>query len=92
MIITWLPVYDHRPISWAQPEKDKVIIEYRGRTVAVDCSDESIVEYELETPVNNFIGRAWREDGVLHLEMPSYGRLNEAKTIDHGEDRVLTWK
>jgi len=92
MIIHWVPCYDHRPASWMQPEKDKIIVEWNGRSVAVDFSDAGIVEYDLEPPVLDFIHKAWREDGVLHLVMPSFGRLNESVTIDHGEDRVLTWR
>ena len=92
MIIHWIPVYDNRPISWTQPEPDKLIVEYRGRSVAIDFSDPAIVEYDLEAPVNDFVGKAWREHGVLHLEMPCYGLLSEIKVKDHGEERILSWR
>ena len=92
MIIHWKPCYDHRPISRTQPEKDKIVIRYRGQIVAIDFSDSEIIEYKIERPALNFVNKAWREDGVLHLEVPSYGGLQWPKIIDHGEEELLTWR
>lgn len=92
MIVEWKPCYDHRPISWTQPEPDKLVIEHMGKTIAVDLSDTTIVEYELESPVTDYVHRAWREDGVLHLRMPSYGPLKEDVTINHGDEERITWQ
>ena len=92
MIIHWVPCYDHRPASFTQPEKDKIIAKWYKYEFEVDFSDENIVKFILEPPVTNLIHEAWREDGVLHLQIPSFGRLAEPVTIDHGEDEVLTWR
>lgn len=92
MVIHWIPCYDHRPATWTQEEKDKLRVTWNGQEVAVDFSDTSIIEFELEAPVTNVIHKAWREDGVLHLRCPSFGPLKEPKTIDHGDDRIITWR
>lgn len=91
MIIHWSPCYDHRPISRTQPEPEKIVITHGGRTLAVDFSDSRIVEFDLEPPVTNYVHRAWREGGVLHLAMPSYGRLPREVVIDHEDEEVLSW-
>ena len=91
MIIEWVPCYDHRPAVWTQPEKDKIVVTWRGKTTAIDLSDDSIVEYEIEPPVNTYVHKAWREDGVLHVQLPTLDRLSNAVTIDHGEKKELTW-
>lgn len=92
MVIHWVPCYDHRPLSCRQPEPDKITAEWLCYNIAVDFSDTNIIEYELEPPVTNLIHKAWREDGVLHLQMPALGNLREPKTIDHGTDEVITWR
>ena len=91
MIIHWIPCYDHRSLKVEQPGQNKIIVTWNGRTVAVDFSDETIVKYELEQPVTNYIHKAWRENGVLHLQIPSFGNLKEPTTIDHGEAKELSW-
>ena len=92
MIIHWTPCYDNNPISWMQPEPDRLVIQHRGRTTAIDFADSTIVEYELEPPELDYVHRAWRENGVLHLRMPSYGRLSSEKTIDHGIEERISWQ
>ena len=92
MIIHWSPCYDDKSISWSQPEPNKLVIEHRGKTIAVDFSNPEIVEYEPKYPVHDYVCKAWREGGVLNLNMPCYGRLAKPITKDHGEDEVLTWR
>jgi len=92
MTIHWTPCYDNRPISRTQPEPDRLVIKHRGKVIAIDFSDEAIVEYELEEPVSNYVSRAWRVAGVLHLLMPSYDRLKADVVIDHGEQEAITWR
>lgn len=92
MIIHWTPCFDHRPISWTQPETDRIIIHHVGKTIALDLSESAIVEYEIPPEAIDYIHRAWREGGVLHLQMPSYGPLREDVTIDHGEEKEITWR
>jgi len=92
MIIHWTVCYDHRPARFEQPEKDKLVASWNGKEVAIDFSDPEIVEYELTGDLLVFVHRAWREDGELNLIMPSLGPLDEPRTIDHGEDKVLSWR
>jgi hypothetical protein len=58
----------------------------------VDFSDKTIVKFELEPPVTNLIHKAWRENGVLHLQMPALGDLLRPITIDHGTEEEITWQ
>jgi len=58
----------------------------------VDFSDPGI-EYEIPEEVADVVHKAWREteDGPLHVQVPSLGRLSEEVTIDFGEQVELSW-
>lgn len=92
MVVHWLPIYHHLKITWEQPEKDKLIITSGSTVMRLDFTDDSLVEYNIPSPYNDYVNKAWREQGELHLSILSRGRLGTKITIDHGEDKVLTWK
>jgi len=91
MIIHWIPCYDHRLATWEQPAKDKIIVSWNGRKVAVDFSDTSIVEFDLDDKVKELIHKAWREGGILHLELPCFGKMKEETVVDYGEEERIKW-
>jgi hypothetical protein len=66
--------------------------QWRGKVYECDFSDPG-VEYEIPDEVRDVVHKAWRdtEDGPLHLQVPSLGRLSSEVTIDHGADEVLGW-
>lgn len=92
MIIVWTPCYDNKPMTVRQPEPDKLVIHHRDTVLALDFSDSSIVRYDRAEPYAAYIHRAWREEGVLHLRMPSFGPLREDVTIDYGTEETITWR
>ena len=92
MICHYTPCGTKSPAKWSQPSVDVLACEWRGKVYECDFSDPGI-EYEIPDEVRDVVHKAWREtdDGPLHVQVPSLGRLSQEATIDHGTDEVLGW-
>ena len=92
MIIHWTPCGDNRQAEWSQPSPDVLACTWRGKEYGVDFSDTSIVEYEIPESARSVVHGAWRENGVLHLKLPSLANgLSQDTTVDAGESEGLSW-
>lgn len=90
MIVTYEPCATKQPAKWIQPAPDQLRCEWRGKVYEVDFNDPG-VEYEIPDEVRDVVHKAVRKNGVLHLVVPSLGRLKEPVTIDHGTEETLGW-
>ncbi len=89
MIITWTSIHSRRTPAYSQPELD--VLAVAG--AELDFSDKSIVECEIPEAYRDYVTRAWRESGELHLHLLVHTReaLFADRTIDYGESEVLSW-
>ncbi len=61
----------------------------------LDFTDKSIAEYDIPEDYRDYVQKAWRENGMLHLRvLAHYGAGNAItveRTIDYGEREELSW-
>ncbi len=89
MIIHWTPIRSpHRP-GYSQPEPDVLAVV----GAELDFTDRKIAEYDIPEDYRDYVQKAWREDGVLHLRVLAHYQAENAitveRTIDYGEREEL---
>lgn len=92
MIVHYVPCYvrPHAAAVWSQPAPDCIRCEWLGNVYEVDFTDDAM-EYEIPEGPDDVIHAAWRENGVLHVQVGARGDLAEPTTIDHGTEEQLGW-
>ena len=90
MIITWTSIRSPHKPGYSQPEPDTITVG----PLILDFSDPGIVEYDVSDHTD-YVQKAWREDGVLHLRVLAHYQAENAitveRTIDYGEREELSW-
>jgi len=88
MTVTFTPIRSGRNVSYSQPRPD--VLAINGDEL--DMSDTQYVEYDIPPEFRDYVQRAWREDGELHLRLLAhYGprnALREEKTAQYGIGEV----
>ncbi len=96
MTIHWTSIRSKRNPDYSQPEPDVLMV----MGAELDFTDTTKVEHELPEPDDkkwgwsrDYVQKAWREDGVLHLHLLAHTReaLFADRTIDYGEREELLW-
>lgn len=91
MIIYWTPIRSKAQPGYSQPEPDVLVV----MGVELDFTDASIAEYDIPENYRDYVQRAWREDGVLHLRVLAHYQAGNAitveRTIDYGKGEELSW-
>jgi len=96
MIVTWASIRSKRTPAYSQPEPD--VLAVMG--AELDFSDKTKVNYELPESddkkwgwVRDYVQRAWREKGVLHLHLLAHTReaLFADRTVNYGKRKGLRW-
>jgi hypothetical protein len=91
MIVHWTPIRSpHRP-EYSQPDPDVLAL----LDVELDFTNRAIVDHEVPEVYRDYVQRAWRENGVLHLRVLAHYQAENAITvervIDYGAREVLSW-
>jgi len=89
MIITWTSIRSKRTPAYSQPEPD--VLAVMG--AELDFSNRKIVEYDVPEAYRDYVQRAWRERGVLHLHLLAHTReaLFADRTVNYGKRKGLSW-
>lgn len=97
MIIHWRSIGSRIKDVYTQPRPDVLRI---NDVYEVDFSDTEIVEYDIPEQVTEWISKAVRIDGILHLTL--LNRLSgadkgviaqaEIPATDIGKSEAVTWK
>ncbi len=89
MIIHWTTIRSPHKPEYSQPEPD--VLAVMG--AELDFTDRKIAEYDIPEDYRDYVQRAWREGGVLHLQLLAHTReaLFADRTIDYGEREELSW-
>ena len=91
MICHWTPIRSKRQPAYSQPEPD--VLQVMGEEL--DFTDRKIVEYDIPEDYRDYVQKAWREGGVLHLRVLAHYQAGNAitveRTIDYGKREELSW-
>ena len=89
MIIHWTSIHSPHKPEYSQPDPD--VLAVMG--AELDFTDRKIVEGDIPEEYSDYVQRAWREAGVLHLQLLAHTLegLWADRTIDYGESEELSW-
>ena len=91
MIIHWTPIRSRTVPAYSQPEPD--VLAVMG--TELDFSDPTVVEYDILEYYRDYVQKAWRKDGALHLRVLAHYQAGNVitveRTIDYGTREALSW-
>jgi len=90
MICQWSPIRSDHRCEYSQPRKDVL----RVNDDELDFADATVVEFDIPAEYRDYVQRAWREAGELHLRLLAHywggNALHDEVTTEHTGESV-TW-